>query len=317
MIKFDQNIYNKIIELYQQNKFTKKEIAQQCNCSVDTVTRTLQRFGLIEIKLSTKLQNIYENVIQDFKTGEYCSELAKKYQVDEHSIYKILNKAGIKRQTGYHSKCNESYFSSIDNPHKAYLLGFITADGAIVNDILSIEVHKDDVDVLKFAKDQINPAATLTATRNCFKVTFGAKALSRDLAQFGIIQNKSKLLKKVPIDYIPKNLLPFYFRGLIDGDGCIHKDGRISIYSGSKDFIQSVQDTLIQETGVKRLKIYCGTTFFIAWNSKEDKNKLFHYLYDDLETTFYYKRKYDRFNQNVNNANTEVISSITKGEETL
>ena len=28
-----------------------------------------------------------------------------------------------------------------------------------------------------------------------------------------------------------EELLKYYFRGLIDGDGCIHKDGKISIYS--------------------------------------------------------------------------------------
>ena len=307
MAKLSQETYDKIVELYQQ-KLTQVMIAQECKCSVDTVRRTLQKTGLLETKLSPKLQAIYDDVVSGFNEGKYCKELANEYQVDEHSIYKILDKAGIKRQTGYHSKCNETYFSSIDNPHKAYLLGFITADGAIVNEVLSIEVHKDDIAVLEFAKTQINPNATLTPTRDCFKVTFGAKALARDLSKYGIIQNKSKLIKQVPTDLIPQSLLPFYFRGLIDGDGCIHKDGRIAIYSGSRDFIEHVQDILIQEAQVKKLGIYEGTTFFIQWGSREDKEKLFHYLYNDLNATFYYKRKYDRLNEILNNANTEVTS---------
>lgn len=308
MAKLSQQTYDKIVKLYQQGKMTKVAIAKECKCSTDTVTRTLQRLGLMESKLSPKLQAIYENVVQEFKEGKYCRELAKKYQVDDHSIYKILDKAGIKRQTGYHSKCDKTYFSSIDNPHKAYLLGFITADGAIVNEVLSIEVHKDDIAVLEFAKNQINPAATLTPTRNCFKVTFGAKALARDLSKYGIIQNKSKLIKKVPVDFIPKELLPFYFRGLIDGDGCIHKDGKIAIYSGSREFIENVQNVLVQEAQVKKLGIYEGTTFFIQWGSREDKEKIFQYLYRDLNATFYYKRKYNRLNEILNNANTEVTS---------
>lgn len=307
MAKLSQETYDKIVELYQQ-KFTQTIIAQECKCSVDTVRRTLQKVGLLETKLSPKLQAIYDSVVAGFNEGKYCKELANEYQVDEHSIYKILDKAGIKRQTGYRSKCNETYFSSINNPHKAYLLGFITADGTIVNEVLSIEVHKDDIAVLEFAKTQINPSATLTPTRDCFKVTFGAKALARDLSKYGIIQNKSKLIKQVPIDLIPRSLLPFYFRGLIDGDGCIHKDGRIAIYSGSRDFIEHVQNILIQEAQVKKLGIYEGTTFFIQWGSREDKEKLFHYLYNDLNATFYYKRKYDRLNEILNNANTEVTS---------
>lgn len=308
MAKLSQEIYQKIIELYQQKQLTQAEIAKNCGCSVVTVRRTLQRFGLKETKLSPRLQLIYKQVVDGFQQGQYCKELAQQYKVDEHSIYKILDKAGIKRQTGYHSNCDLTYFQVIDTPHKAYLLGFITADGAVVNDILSIEVHQDDIDVLNFAKEQINPLATLTPTRNCIKVTFGAKALSRDLAKYGIVQNKSKILKEVPLSLIPKELLPFYFRGLIDGDGCIHKDGKISIYSGSEDFIRHVQQILVQEAGVKLLKIYKGTTFFITWTSKEDKEKLFHYLYDDLNATFYYKRKYNRLNNNLNYANTEVTN---------
>lgn len=308
MARISQEQHDKIIELFQKGGLTKKAIAEQCNCSNDTVTRTLQKEGLMESKLSPKLQAIMKDVIEDFQKGAYCKDIAQKFSIDEHSVYKILDKAGIKRQTGYHSNCNEEYFKIIDSPNKAYLLGFITADGAIVNEVLSIEVHKDDVEILEFAKQQINPLATLTPTRDCFKVTFGAKALGRDLAKYGIIQNKSKLIKEVPLNFIPEHLLPFYFRGLIDGDGCINKDGRVSIYSGSEEFIKNVQDILIKKVNLSQLKIYHGSTFFISWASLEDKKKLFHYLYDNLEDTFYYKRKYNRLKEIIDNANTEVTN---------
>ena len=42
--------------------------------------------------------------------------------------------------------------------------------------------------------------------------------------------------------------------------------------------------------------------------SQEDKEKIFQYLYRDLNATFYYKRKYNRLNEILNNANTEVTS---------
>ena len=71
----------------------------------------------------------------------------------------------------------------------------------------------------------------------------------------------------MPYGLIPKELLKYYFRGLIDGDGCINKKGYVSIYSGSEDFIKSVQDIMVKEVGVKQLKIYQGTTYFITWSS--------------------------------------------------
>ena len=224
-----------------------------------------------------------------------------------HTIYRILDEANITRKTGYHSNCVENYFEKINTPNKAYLLGFITADGAIVNDILSIEVKEEDRGILDFARAEINPSASLTLSRGCLRVCFGAKQLAYDLKKYGIIQNKSKILEKVPIEYIPKELLPFYFRGLIDGDGCIHKDGKISIYSGSKKFIQNVQDILIQEANLTKLSIYTGTTYFITWGAKKDKEKLFNYLYQDLDKTYYYKRKYERL-KSIIQTNTEVTN---------
>lgn len=109
-------------------------------------------------------------------------------------------------------------------------------------------------------------------------------------------------------------MLCYYFRGLIDGDGCIHKDGKISIYSGSYDFICSVQKKLCEELGLRKLKIYHGTTWFITWSSREDKEKLFKYLYENkLNDTYYYQRKYERLFKYLY-TNTEVNNSIAKGE---
>ena len=208
-----------------------------------------------------------------------------------------------RKESGLPSGCNEEYFDQIDSPNKAYLLGFITADGAVTckNGIprnCSIEIRDDDKDLVLFARQEINPNVAITECnykqKHNVRVTFSSKKMCSSLAQYGIVPNKSKIIEKVPVELIPKELLRFYFRGLIDGDGCVHKKGQVSIYSGSYKFIESVQQTLIDETGVTKLGIYHGTSYFITWNSIADRQKLFHYLYDDLDATFYYKRKYKR-----------------------
>lgn len=306
-MKIKEETIQKVIILFKEKKYTKRYIASECGCSVDSIDRILERAGLKEKKLSDKLKVISKEVEKSFLEGMYCKDIAKKFNINDHSVYKILDVAGIPRQSGYHTNCDTSYFEQINTPNKAYLLGFITADGAIVNEVLSIEVHQKDIELLEFAKSEINPKATITPTRKCVKISLSAKKIGRDLAKYGIIQNKSKILEKVPEDLIPLGLLKFYFRGLIDGDGCIHKNGRISIYSGSLPFIKDVQRILIREAGVSQLKIYKGTVYSIAWGSKEDRVKLFNYLYSNLEETFYYKRKYNRLLEFYNHVNTEVI----------
>ena len=285
-----------IIERYINGE-TAVAISKDLGLSNSTISRCGKKIGISRGYQSKRSLDIEKDVLKDFQENNlYCEDLAKKYKVDVHTIYRILNKYNIKRQSGYHTNCDQNYFEQIDNPHKAYLLGFITADGAVVKNVLSIEVHDKDIRVLEYAREQINPKATITKCkgRSTSKISFGAKKIGRDLAKYGVVQNKSKIIKKVPIDLIPHQYLKYYFRGLIDGDGCILKNGKVSIYSGSKEYIQDVQRILIEELNLSQNSIYHGTTYFCAWGSKEDRKKIYHYLYDDLNSCFYYKRKYDR-----------------------
>lgn len=268
-----------------------------------TISRNIKKMGISRGGKAYKTCLIEKDVVNDFITGEYyCEDLAKKYKVEVHTIYKILDGESLPRKTGTRSNCNEEYFEKIDNPNKAYLLGFITADGGITgkySNVCSIEISEKDIELLNFAKKEINPKAAIT---DCFyknkrnkKVSFSSKKICEDLRKYGIIPNKSLILERVPIELIPQEFLCFYFRGLIDGDGCVHKNGELSIYSGSKTFIEDVQKVLCDTIGVKKLKIYHGTSYFVSWSSKDDRKKLFDFLYkDNLNETFFYKRKYKR-----------------------
>ena len=278
--------------------------------SESTISRNIKKMGISRGKgINPYHESIKEQVISEYlidKKSTFVS-LGKKYNISDRTVSSWIQERGIKRKqpSGKISSCNEDYFENIDNPNKAYLLGFITADGAVTGkknyapNTCSIEVKDSDIDILLFAKQEINPKAKII---DCYynkktnkKISFSSKKLCDDLKKYGIVKNKSKIIKEVPINLIPKNLLPFYFRGLIDGDGCIHKNGAISIYSGSKDFIISIQKILCEEANVKQLGIYKGTSYFISWSSKTDKEKLYNYLYKNkLDKAYYYKRKYNR-----------------------
>ena len=291
-----------IIERYSNGE-TAVAIAKDIGVSNSTISRFVKKIGISRGRQTKKTLDIEKDVVKDFQENNlYCEDLAKKYEVDISTIYRILNKYNIKRQTGYHTNCDTSYFEQIDNPHKAYLLGFITADGAVVNNILSIEVHDDDIGVLKYAQQQINPRATITKCkgRSTSKISFGAKKIGEDLAKYGVVQNKSKVIKNVPLNFIPHEYLKYYFRGLIDGDGCVLKNGKLSIYSGSKEYIEDVHRILIKELNLSQTSIYHGTTYFCSWSNKEDRKKLFDYLYEDLNDCFYYERKYCRLRDSLN-----------------
>lgn len=307
---------DEIIERYLAGE-TAVEIAKTLPFHNSHISRRLHKWGVSRGNKSKKRVDNSLQIQQDFLTGQYyCEDLAKKYGLDVHTIYNILDEANIQRQTGVRSNCDVDYFEQIDNPHKAYLLGFITADGAVVNNCLSIEVQSKDKGLIEFAQAQINPKATITPihysalciapdgkeytrSKDDLRIAFSAKKIGQDLQKYGVVQNKSKTLTCVPTELVPNNLLPFYFRGLIDGDGCVHKDGKVSIYSGSYPFIEDVQKVLTEQAAVSKLGIYQGTSYFVTWSSKADKAKLFQYLYQDLNATYYYPRKYERLKNNL------------------
>lgn len=289
--------------------------------SESTVSRVIQKAGISRGRGHVKAKDdVKEKIIKEYTEDKYATftSLGRKYNIHDQTISRWIKETGIetKQGSGCISHCNEDYFKKIDNPNKAYLLGFITADGAITgkketSTCCSIEVKDSDRDVIIFAQKEINPLATITEChyqhKNNARISFNSKKLCKDLQKYGIVRNKSLILKEIPKGLIPKHLLPYYFRGLIDGDGCIHKNGGVSIYSGSKSFIESVQQTLIEEVGLTKLSIYQGTSYFITWTSKKDRQKLFNYLYSNLNDTFYYKRKYERLYNSLHD-NTEVTN---------
>lgn len=303
---------DEIIKRYLSGE-TALDISRTIPLHNSTISRFLQKEGVSRGRTpSKKVFEAKQKVVEDFKTGKYyCEDLAKKYDIDVHTVYRTLNKAGLTRKPGYHSNCDEHYFEQIDTPGKAYTLGFITADGAVVDNRLAIEVHRNDADVLDFFRKEINPVATKTVIKSKsdqiasngkryiyekdnIRVAFSAKQLGIDLAKYGVVQNKSKTITGIPDCMVDSPYLPFYFRGLFDGDGCIKKDGGVCLYSGSRRFLENVQDILVSSINVSRLGIYHGTSYFLSWTKKSDRQKLFDFLYSDLDKAYFYPRKYER-----------------------
>lgn len=147
----EKNIWKERYEAGETARSIAKDFPQY---NENTISKNLRKMGISRGNKSFKVMIAdKESIKNDFLSGLYCEELSKKYSLEVHNIYKILDDFGLKRTTGKHSSCNEDYFSKIDTPEKAYCLGFITADGAIIGkyeSTCSIEVHERDKAVLDF-----------------------------------------------------------------------------------------------------------------------------------------------------------------------
>ena len=62
---------------------------------------------------------------------------------------------------------DENYFDSIDNPNKAYIIGFIYADGSInlKRNLLTICISEKDLEILEFIKKELNYSGIISSKK--------------------------------------------------------------------------------------------------------------------------------------------------------
>lgn len=212
-------------------------------------------------------------------------------------------------------KKNNDYFKNIDTENKAYILGFISADGHIStkkgNKYLSIELQKRDKKILQFIKKEIQYSGKIGTTYHnnkeyCRLKIYGEKLVNNILDK-GLDNQKTYNLT-FPL-CIPANLIRHYIRGLFDGDGCIYigkrkktngesKDRRMITLVSTRtmnDFISQYMNNKFDiQFKARHSNTKKNTEISIIFLEKYDHIKIFlDYLYQD--SNIYLKRKKDIF----------------------
>lgn len=167
-------------------------------------------------------------ICQAYSDGFSMREISEKSSFNEWGIRKILLENDIPIR-GLNNKGNrvEDYFSVIDTPEKAYLLGLIQTDGNIRqsnrNAELNITQHKDYAWYIEDMLLDFSEYIGKTQDKNCLQLQIGSKRIVHDLISIGIIPNKTKEQTDDDIDKlwesVPDSYKPDFIRGLIDGDG--------------------------------------------------------------------------------------------------
>jgi len=197
-------------------------------------------------------------------------------------------------------KFNEDYFEVIDTPEKAYFLGFIFADGCLINNPkeyrykLVIKIHNKDEDMLKRFISLLDSEVEIWRSKNrdISEVGFSSKKMINDLKNLGIHQNKTYTIEYPKID---EKLEKHFLRGYFDGDGCIRinkdkrdqsKRGDLRIVGGSVKFIQTLNERMGKLFGVNVNKIYGQKNKqykFVGWAGMSDIEQIYNGFYSDTD----------------------------------
>lgn len=262
---------------------------------------------------------ILEQIIESYKNGKSLRQIEKEYGVTRQSVAKFLEKENIKTTKGNHYRLyyhNINFFEKIDTEEKAYWLGFMFADGYIVDnsnrpgeDQFGLALSEEDIDILyKFKKsiEATNPIHTFQRKNNygnpLSRLQMTSQKTVNDLIDKGCFKQKSCILK--PPKNVPESLIRHFIRGFFDGDGSIYK----TYNKKYNKYIYGISITSTQEICEWLYDIFSfgsvfkekrrEKTYYFAFGGNNQIKYFYHYLYDNA--TVWMSRKYNRFQEFLN-----------------
>ena len=258
-IEFNDIECNKIVEMYESG-MTYKQIAEQYKCSISPISKIIRsmcdNIRNPHAQLFSK-EDTY-NMYQLYLSGKTVGEIAKICGTYRHMVTKLFKRYGLKTdRLTYH--CNDSYFDTVDNADKAYILGLLWADGCNYLSLGKIQLQLQEKD--KYILDEINilidndrPLTFLPLKdrnpnwQNSYTLILKSYHMAQVLNDYGMTPRKSLTLE-FPT-WLDESLYPHFLRGYIDGDGSIYyridtNACRVSMV-GTKMFLDVVQNILSQ-----------------------------------------------------------------------
>ena len=207
--------------------------------------------------------------------------------------------------------CNFDFFKKWTD-EMAYVLGFLYADGCIVDAVSSrtqyIQFNSNDKEILEKIRRVMESGHPLGVrpphpvihkngtyiSAESFILRIGSRKMFNDLIHFGIIPNKSKIIK---FPTIPNKHLGPFIRGYFDGDGSIVFNKkrwiRIVFTSGSKDFLGQLSNKLSKALGIRRRLVRLGHWSYQLYYFTQEGLKILRFIYRDAEKNrLYLDRKY-------------------------
>ena len=141
----------------------------------------------------------YEKAKEEWiKSNKSITSIAKEFGIDRQCFSSYLKKEGIWEDRKNKYKINKDYFETIDSPDKAYLLGFIAADGCIITNQnnsykgLDIALQKNDRDFLVYFDILLgNDGSRVKDKENYSDLRIICSKMANDLVQLGIYPRKS------------------------------------------------------------------------------------------------------------------------------
>ncbi len=252
---------------------------------------------------------------------------------------------------GYKYKIKSDYFKNIDTEYKAYILGFIYADGSVYqppgNRQMNFRIGVQERD--SYILDQLSLSAagghkhtvkTPSSIKKGYQpqvcVNISSNELCQDLIDLGCSVRKSK--EGMIFPHLTPHLIPHFIRGFLDGDGSVilkkqtykykrktsykipnpHQDRYklvLAFSSTDKQFLLEIAKHLKVEKPYITEKVRTIMNYILWIEVKSDVERAISYLYNDCN--YFLQRKYNKiveFNKTIKSEATD--TSVERLETT-
>lgn len=298
--------------MYCNQNLNTVQIAKIIGCNNSTIGRILEKNNIPRIHTPNEI-NLTDDEIKDvcnrYINGETTIDISKSYGICDRSVAKVLRNHGIeiKPAKRYSKVKNHDYFENIDTIDKAYFLGWMISDGAIIESktrdnrtkIISLEIQNNDKYILDLFAQMLKADPDIVKTydkRKHTHIRFASEKMAIDLSKYGVIPRKSFVTFLPMLD---DNLMPHLLRGIFDGDGTItidkHGCGHFAFY-GSKKLCTQVSEYLHLKLGLNKNKVSKSTCYHVWYGGKNLIKTFREYMYQDCGE-YYLKRKYLKFQE--------------------
>lgn len=262
------------------------------------------------------------NICKDYTDGISTIIISEKYNTSVHNVYRILYKNKIQMRNKELSirkyKTNQEFFNEVDSEEKAYILGFLYADGYnnVKDRVIKLVLQEKDKEILGIINNLIQPDKPLyfldhsrrrslgNKVSDCYSMSISSEKMCEDLIRLGCPQAKTFNLIFPNTSQVPKEYVSHFIRGYFDGDGSIYinatnKRQRFSLV-GTESFLTSLQSIITSELGITKTMLYKPSNTVknniavLSYCGLNDCIKIQEYLYNN--STIYMERKYNKFN---------------------
>lgn len=172
---------------------------------------------------SYKLSPYEHDVIELYNQTKSIEILSDRFGANKNSVRRFLKSRGFNFSKAKY-QIDETYFDTIDTQEKAYILGFLYADGNHIAKngkyTIRLNIHNKDIQILYDINKLLNHNKPIRLYKQMSELEIANKHVSQKMIGYGLMPNKTFSLT-FP-EWMPDNLKWHFIRGYFDGDGSVY-----------------------------------------------------------------------------------------------